>query len=574
MNAKIAKIKQINFTKNNNSLENNSNSEPISQDQFYNQKELTKFGFRKSENYSTNDQINNSDFERTDKYQTNNSNFENDFDDNFERTSNDSLPNNFGPSSPLVSKDNSQNYFGRQVKTPKNQTPQNELNNAISLVNNHASFGQDWENNFDNRMNKTEQGLKKISNKVVIVKDGNDRVFRKSMIFLLLSIVSFGFLTLAGINLFFWSSNLVISFGIIFLTLIIYTICTNIFFIILADKLYLWVFLGCHFLIIAFLHSIIGSLNFVTLGMALAIVILVFFGYSELEKTQLGSRLFMIGNITGESTRILLTLSTLVICLGVFNNIISKGTTNGKFSSGENYFSQAFLENDFIINNILIGSKNSAPNSVGQNVGRNIGLNTAFMGRTPNTLFVSEGSLKKQVDGEVQNATLGDFLANNYKPGQTILTPNELEDQQNKCAREKITNCDGEIDKLKRIKLEIWKSEGYRDLSFGLDSGLDSNKFRQVNRQFYRNLITSFGDSKEITNNSTNSQILPFIPNLSANLLVPSIFTFLLYILLSIIRPIVSLLVTFLTWIIWQILRKTGFVHIEIENVQAETVNI
>lgn len=568
MNAKIAKIKQINFNK---SGQNSLDSiEPNSQFATgNNQKELIKFGFKESENYSINDQKN---------HQTSNSNYQNkyqnisaDFEDDFE-------PNNFVPSSPLLGKNtnknsSSQNYFG-QLKFDKNEINNSSEKLGNNLVDDEPNFTQDWENNFDNRMNKTDQSFQKISNKVAIVKDGNDRVFRKSMIFLLLSVVSFGFLTLTGINLFFWSQNLAISFGIVFLSLVIYTICTNIFFIILADKLYLWVFLGCHFLIIAFLHSIIGSLNFITLGMALATVILVFFGYSELEKTQLGSRLFMIGNITGESTRILLTLSTLVICLGVFNNIISKGTINGKFSSSENYFSQAFLENDFVINNFLIGNKNSAPNSVGQNVGRNIGLNTAFMGRTPNTLFVSEGNLKKQIDGEVQNATLGDFLANNYKPGQVILSPNELEDQQNKCAREKITNCDGEVDKLKRIKLEIWKSEGYRELNFGLDSVLDSNKFRQVNRQFYRNLITSFGDSKEVTNNSTNSQILPFIPNLSANLLVPSIFTFLLYILLSIIRPIISLLVIFLTWIIWQILRKIGFVHIEIENVQAETVNI
>ena len=571
MNAKIAKIKQINFNKNNqNTLENNTNSATNSDGlriENYNQKELTKFGFKKNENYLQNSPNNSSNFgsdidPRESRYQNTSSHF----DDSFDHISDNMMPNNFEPSSPLLPKsNNSQNHF-QKTKIKNNDTN--------SLADNHTNFAQDWENNFDNRMNKTEQGLKKISNKVAIVKDGSDRVFRKSMIFLLLSVVSFGFLTLAGINLFFWSQNLLISFVIIFLSLVIYTICTNIFFIILADKLYLWVFLGCHFLIIAFFHSIIGSLNIVTLTMALATVILVFFGYSELEKTQLGSRLFMIGNITGESTRILLTLSTLVVCLGVFNNIISKGTTGGKFTSSENYFSQAFLENDFVINNVLIGSKNSAPNSAGQNVGRNIGLNTAFMGRTPNTLFVSEGSLKKQIDGEVQNATLGDFLANNYKAGQIILTQNELEDQQNKCAREKITNCDGEIEKLKRIKLEIWKSEGYRELNFGLDTALDSNKFRQVNRQFYRNLITSFGDSKEVTNNSTNSQILPFIPSLSANLLVPSIFTFLLYILLSIIRPIISLLVTFLTWLIWQILRKTGFVHIEIENVQAETVNI
>ena len=536
MNPKIAKIKHINFNKNQpNSFESQTKGNNHSLD--YDHLLPSNYEPPKNlENYQ-------------DEYELN-------LDSEFENSKN----NQFDSNNPLFEKEN----------------PKINPNFRKDLKNNEypSDFGSNWQTNFDERMGETEQNIKGISSRVANIQDGQDRVLRKSVIFLVASVVSFGFLTLAGINLFSLSSNLILSFILGILSLIVYIICTNIFFIILADKLYFWVNLGCHFLVLIFLHSLIGQLNLLTLIVAFAVVIFVFFAYTDLEKTQLGSRLFTISNITSESTRVLLTLATIILCLGVFNSIISQGTVGGKFTSSENYFGQNFLENDFIVDNILIGKQASAPNSEGQNVGRNFGLNTAFMGRSPNVLSVSGGNLKKQIEGELKNATFADFLANNYRPAEVIMTPTEIQDQEAKCTKEKITSCDEQIEKTKLEKLSIWKKEAYPKINFELEAELDTPKFRQIVRVYYRNFIKGLGAETKDISNQSNSQIVPFLPSLSANLLVPSIFTFLIYILMMILRPLISFSTTIGTWVIWNLLKKTGFVHIEIENVQAETVSI
>jgi len=542
MNPKIAKIKHINFAKSENTSSQN-----------------------KADIYDYNEHLLPSTYQPNNQSQTQKlANYQDEYE---EITTNQFRANQFDNNNPLFDKEISK---ANPKTINKNSNWQKNDQNADYP----NDFGSNWQNNFDERVGQTQEKIKGISHRVANIQDGQGRVLRKSVIFLIASVLSFAVLNFVGINLFSLGSNMILSFVFGILSLVLYIICTNIFFIILADKLYFWVNLGCHFLVLIFLHSLIGQLSLLTLIVAFAVVIFVFFAYTDLEKTQLGSRLFTISNITGESTRVLLTLTTIILCLGVFNSIISQGTEGGKFVSSENYFSQIFLENDFIVDNILIGRQSSVPNSEGQSVGRNFGLNTAFMGRSPNVLSVSGGSLKKQVDGEVKNATFADFLANNYRPAEVIMTPSEIQDLEVKCTKEKIANCDAKIEKVKLEKLSIWKKEAYSKINFELETEIDTPKFRQIVRAYYRNFIKSLGAETKDISNQSNSQIVPFLPSLSANLLVPAIFTFLVYILLMILRPLISLVVTIGSWITWSLLKKIGFVHIEIENVQAETVSI
>jgi hypothetical protein len=446
------------------------------------------------------------------------------------------------------------------------------------LLNKNESFGKrENKNAYKNKFDTWQEEESPKSQKFPRpnnFQDSQERVLRKTIIFLSGSLLSLSALSVISLNLFSLSSNLILSFIFGILALVLYIIFTNIFFIILVDKLYLWINLASQFLVVIFFHSLIGQLNILTLLVGILATVFSFFAYLDLEKTQLGSRLFAISNITAESTRVLLTLSTVILCLGIFNTIIAKGTENGKFTSAENYFGQTFLKNTFIVDNILIGRQASTPNADGQSTGRNFGLNTAFMGRSPNSLSVSGGVLKKQVDGNSQNATFADFLANNYRPGQALMTPTELEEEQTKCTKEKITNCDERIENVKREKLEEWSKEAYGRLNFDLDTELDIVKFRQVNEQFYRNFIKSLGAETKNISSQNNSQIVPFLPSLSTNLLVPAIFTVIICTLLILLRWPISILITVLSWAIWVILKKSGFVHIEIENVQAETVSI
>src|SRR5574343_451586 len=99
------------------------------------------------------------------------------------------------------------------------------------------------------------------------------------------------------------------------------------------------------------------------------------------------------------------------------------------------------------------------------------------------------------------------------------MTPGELEEEQTKCTKEKITNCDEQIEKTKIEKLTTWGKEAYGRLNFDLDTELDIVKFRQVNEQFYRNFIKSLGAETKNISGQSNSQIVPFLPSLSTNLL-------------------------------------------------------
>jgi hypothetical protein len=394
-------------------------------------------------------------------------------------------------------------------------------NRALALVDREkAGENKNFNpNSFSSIFNKDHQEI-----------SGIQRVFKKSIAFMLINLALFGMLTLISINLFSTSALLAVMVSALFIAL------TNLFFIIVADRSYVWLSLAGQIILLLLVHSFLGlGFDPITLFISLIIAILIFSAYSELEKVQLGSRLFSISHITGESSRILSTCVILVVCLGVFNNIVSKGA--------EQFFREHFLNNSFVLNNVVIGQN------------KELSLNRALI---KGYRFYGEGNTKY---------TLRDFLSDNFRGGKPVISQSEEEDLNIECENKQgldNNQCSLEIAKERDRRLEEWRKEAYPKIPYALDEVLDEAKFKEVTKQFYSYLIANFSAKGE-----SNTFII--IPR---SYIIPGVFAILLYILLTVFKPLYNWFVFILTWIIWSILKALGFVKIEVEAVEAEIVSI
>jgi hypothetical protein len=356
---------------------------------------------------------------------------------------------------------------------------------------------------------------------------GIQRVFKKSISFLILSLFCFGGVTLAGVNLFSWSPWVTVFFALLFVPI------TNIFFIIVADRSYVWLALAGQLIILLLVNSFLGlGFDLITILFSLLIIFMTYLAYGELEKVQLGSRLFSISHITSESARILSTVLVLTICLGVFNSVISRGM--------ENYFTENFLDNPFYYNNLIVGK-------IPQ-----LSLNRLVVGNF------------QEFNKENSQATFRDFLVSNYRQGKSVITPAEQNEIINNCTETLgIDKCGNAVTIERDRRLDEFRKEAYPKLSFGLDQVLTKDKYEQVLRQHYLYVIKNFGSNK-------NSNFLLIPPSY----VLPALLTLILYLILTIIKPLFNWIVFVLTWLIWQILRVSGFAKIEVEAVEAEIVSI
>lgn len=459
----------------------------------------------------------------------------------------------------------------------KNVSLKNEDENLSDLGKKTTKqFSTDPES-IKNRVNSSEKNFsfpKKEFNKVsgnslssIFYKDhqeisGIRRVFQKSILFLILNLTSFGLLNFVGLNLFYLSSDIPSSLGWGILTAVISIAVSNLFYIVLADRSYFWLNLVGQIVILIAIQGFVGrGLEPITLVVLGVVTLMSYLAYSELEKAQLGSRLFTIPNIIGESTRILSWVTILIICLGTFNQIIARGTdSSGKFVNGEKFFSDIFLSKDNLVDIFLIGSGNSLTG---------VGLNNFLMTRG---LSFQNDSLTKVVEGSRTQASFRDFLNINYKPTETLITDNELEDIQASCLKNQTENCDSEVQKFKDVRLESWRIERYKDLPLTLDSTMTSDNFRLVTRQYYTNSIRDITTDKGSSTSFLPS--LPIVSSFPASYILPGFFVFILAIMLTLIRFLLHFLVMVVTWIIWSLMKLTGFVRIEVENVEAEVVSI
>jgi|GEM_PF-2329408 len=394
---------------------------------------------------------------------------------------------------------------------------------------------------------------------------GIRRVFQKSILFLILNLAAFGLLNFIGINLFYLSESLPISLAWGIGAMVVAVTITNLFYIVLADRSYFWLNLVGQIIILIAIQGFVGrGLEPLTLIVLAVVTLMSYLAYSELEKAQLGSRLFSIPNIIAESSRILSWVAILIICLGTFNQIVARGTdSSGKFVNGERFFVDIFLSKDVIVDTFLIGSATGRSS---------VGANNFLMARG---LTYQNGGLSKTVEGNVTTATFRDFLNINYKPSETLISNTELEDIQLKCVKDKVQNCDTEVQKFKDTRLDSWRVEGYKDVPLTLDSKLDLNNYRILTRQYYVNIIRDITSPKESSISSLPSlPNIPIISDFPSGLILPGFFVFILAILLTLVRFIIHGFITALTWIIWNSLKLLGFVRIEIENVEAEVVSI
>jgi hypothetical protein len=383
-------------------------------------------------------------------------------------------------------------------------------------------------NSFSSIFNKDHQEI-----------SGIKRVFKKSIALLVLNLASFGLLSLISVN--FFTTNWLISL----ITAVVYITTTNIFFIIVADRSYVWLAIASKIVLLILVNSFLGmGFDIITIFFSVIVAILIFSAYSELEKIQLSSRLFSISHITAETTRILGTVVILLLSLGVFNSIVSQ--------TADVFFSRTLLANDVIVDRALVGKGNP-------------------FGLSGNRLLVKGESLFGAGNTKY---TLRDFLERNYKGGQVVVSETEQTDIIIECQNKAVTSaaaassCGNAVAEERDKRLLAWQQEALPKINYGLDEVLDKTKFQEVTRQIYVYFI------KSISNTNSSVAALPIPRIIPANYIFPGIVAITLYLTLFIFKFALSWMVGMLTWLVWSLLRALGFSKIEVETVEAEIVSI
>ncbi len=365
------------------------------------------------------------------------------------------------------------------------------------------------------------------------------RVFRKSLLFMILNIVSFG--VLVSFSLLPFSINPLLTFG----AAITYIIVTNIFFVIVADRSYFLISLLANILLFLLITVIaLKSISVVTIVAGLVVALFTYLAYLELEKNQLGSRIFTITQIANESSKALWTLVFFIVSIGLFSYIQSVGT--------EKAFDKHILDNSMVFDNVVMGE--GSPVSL-------------------NRFFVNEGL--KNTKGDL---TFGGFLAANYIDGKPVVSTSEQDEIILKCENEAgIGKCGNAILEERERRLNKFKNENYFDIGLELDSVLDEDDYKDVLKQYYRNSWSEFANNDEERPDGELGRILNLLPSallIDRTLAVPAGLSVVLFVLLMFIKPILLIVSTIFLWFVWKVLSLFKFVRIEVETVEAEVVSI
>jgi len=384
---------------------------------------------------------------------------------------------------------------------------------------------------------------------------GVQRVFRKSVIFTVIHLIFFFILTFVGLNWF--NTNILINI----FWFVSYITITNIFYIVVADRSYVWLsLLGQAFLVIL-ANSFYGfGFNYVTLLSAFIIILFSYLAYSELEKVQLSSRLFSVSHITTESSRILLTSAIVLVSLGVFNGVLFQGSNV--------FLKKVFFDNSFLMENAVIGkSQNLSMNRYLMEGKFFLEGNKIVFGAKTTAPDKTTSTINKQ-------ATFGNFLENNYKTS-SVFSDKELKDLKSEKCLPPLTpeakGCTDLVQKEINLKLEEYRVASYGNLPYTLDTQLNKTNFAEISTQFYSNSISDFEAEKKGEDNGFIDQSLLIIPLKN---IIPVLVALTIFVILTAFRFLFSWFIFMLTWVIWKIMALTGFVHIDIETVEAEIVSI
>jgi hypothetical protein len=410
--------------------------------------------------------------------------------------------------------------------------------------------------NFSNNPNSFTTIFNKDNDKI----NGFQRVFRKSVIFLALQLLSFAaitFLIVSGLGFSFGSpSSTLVSLGLIAGSIILYAALTCIFYIIVADRSYIWVSLVLQSLFLIAVYAVmgLGLFSASTIVFAFLIFILSYFAYLEIEKIQVSTRFFSIGYITSEALKILSTVAILTICLGVFNLITVQ--------TPKEFLSKNLINNESIYSTVVMG--NSFPfNAINLN---KIALSGEKYSINTENLVESGG---KTVD-------LRTFLLRNVGLSG-LLSENEKKDIKAGCdnieEKECLNRINAEQDKKLKAFIKDEKSS-YSNLNFGLDEVLDKTSFKLVLKDFYSNKIDDLNNQSATLNEISYFKnykqffdpVLPYIIQASIAILV--------FLFLSFFKFIFNIITSILIWLIWKIMLITGFAKIDVELVESEIVSI
>lgn len=359
---------------------------------------------------------------------------------------------------------------------------------------------------------------------------GVKRVFQKSIFAMIFNLCAFGLLAFSGVSLFSIPVWLVAIFAIS------YVVSSHIFFIIVADRSYVWLSLVGSLILLLLVYGFIGqSFNPISLIFTFLTGLLIYLAYTELEKSQLSSRLFSVGQVTTEANRILATVTFLVLTLGLFNHLTSSGF--------DNFFRKEVLNNEYIFRSLILGDSDS----------RGFGLNR----------FVVNGSTKY---GEGNTtATLANFLVDNYKDSKPVITEAEQNQIIQTCQIASIgAECGNAALEERNKRLDAWRKERYPTFNYPLSTIIDGPKYTELTKLYYSNIIRDFSQG-----DSSNSFVI--IPR---SQILPALVCILFFIILTFLRPIFAYLTYLFTLLMWQFLKTIGVVRIDVETVEAEIVSI
>lgn len=410
--------------------------------------------------------------------------------------------------------------------------------------------------NFGSNPNSFTTIFKKDNDKI----NGFQRVFRKSVLFLILQLLSFfiiSFVMVTGLGLNFVNTTAsILSMVVIFGMIVVYAAITSIFYIIVADRSYIWVSLCLQSLLLISIYALLGLGLFspVTILLSFLIFILSYFAYLEVEKIQVSTRFFSIGYVTSEALKILSTVAIVTICLGIFNVVT--------IQSPKAFISKNLINNDGIYSSVVLG--NSFPFNL-------VSLNKIALSGERYTI---------NKDGLVESAgkvvDFRNFLLKNSKQS-SLLNENEKREIKNTCDTITEKECSAKliIEQDRKLKIAIKaENSSYNTLSFGLDEILDKNNFKEVLKAFYSDKVDDLNNQSSTINEI--SYLRPFKQYIDP--ILPNIFqatvAILVFLILSFFKFLMNIITSILIWIIWKLMLVTRFAKIDVELVESEIVSI
>jgi hypothetical protein len=381
--------------------------------------------------------------------------------------------------------------------------------------------------------------------------NGVQRVFRKSFSFLILQLLSFVGLSLVTISTFSLNLNSFATLSLagagIIAMIALYTVVSSIFYIIVADRSYIWISLLLQCLSLVLLYSFLGQgFSYPTIVFALIVSILNYFAYLEIEKVQVSTRFFSIGYVTSEAVKILSTIAILVTCLGIFNTISYQTT-------------KVFLTRNLIDNELIF--KNFVGNS------SRFSLNNILQLKSDYTLNQTNKSVLSNDGKEVE---VGDFIEKNYSENLSATAiKNSCANGDKECqlnlSQEKEKKLEGNLNRLVEL--------GQVTPQPKINDRLTYDTYKGLLRGFYADKINDFETKK-------NAQSIPIFSSVqwliepSRAIFIPALIALVFYVILIVFKFIIHFITGMIIWLVWKMLVAFGLVKIEIELVESEIVSI